>query len=76
MTVTCFGVVQTRMLEARARDIVDDMLTSIRLVRQLDDYVEEKHVLVDDHTTSIAWWRSTIRAPPPACRVFRRRGSG
>ncbi len=49
MTVTFFGVAQTRMLEARARDIVDDMLTSIRLVRQLDDYVEEKHVLVDDH---------------------------
>ena len=49
MTVTFFGVVQTRMLEARARDIVDDMLTSIRLVRQLDDDVEQKHVLVDDH---------------------------
>ena len=49
MTVTFFGVAQTRMLEARARDIVDDMLTSIRLVRQLDDYVEEKHLLVDDH---------------------------
>ena len=49
MTVTLFGVAQTRILEARARDIVDDMLTSIRLVRQLDDYVEQKHVLVDDH---------------------------
>ena len=49
MTVTFLGVAQTRMLEARARDIVDDMLTSIRLVRQLDDYVEEKHLLVDDH---------------------------
>jgi signal transduction histidine kinase len=37
------------VLEARARDIVDDMLTSIRLIGQLDDYVEEQHVLVDDH---------------------------
>jgi two-component system, OmpR family, sensor kinase len=49
MTVTVFGVAQTLMLEARARDIVDDMLTSIRLIGQLDDYVEEKHLLVDDH---------------------------
>ena len=49
MTVTFFGVAQTRVLEARARNIVDDMLTSIRLIGQLDDYVEEKHVLIDDH---------------------------
>ena len=49
MTVTFFGIAQTRVLEARARDIVDDMLTSIRLIGQLDDYVEEKHVLIDDH---------------------------
>jgi hypothetical protein len=32
MTVTFFGVAQTRVLEARARNIVDDMLTSIRLI--------------------------------------------
>jgi signal transduction histidine kinase len=49
MTVTFFGVAQTRVLEARARNIVDDMLTSIRLIGQLDERIEEKHLLIDDH---------------------------
>ena len=53
LTVTLFGIAQTRVLEARTRDIVDDMLTSIRLIGQLDDYVEEQHVLIDDHILAI-----------------------
>jgi signal transduction histidine kinase len=47
--VTAFGIAQTRVLEARAKDIVDDMLTSIRLIGQLDDHVEEQHTLMDEH---------------------------
>lgn len=47
--ITLFGMAQARVLEARARDIVDDMLTSIRLIGQLDDYVQEQHLLIDEH---------------------------
>ena len=54
MTVTLFGIAQTHVLEARARDIVDDMLTSIRLIGQLDDYVEEQQVLIADHILATA----------------------
>ena len=52
MAVTFFGIAQTRVLEARTRDIVDDMLTSIRLIGRLDDHVDEQQALIEDHILS------------------------
>jgi signal transduction histidine kinase len=42
-------LIQTRALQAGARDIVDNMLTSVRLVGELKISLERKRILVDDH---------------------------
>ena len=49
LIATLFAIVQTRMLEQRARDIVDDMLTSVRLVGQMESEAEKQQVLLDEH---------------------------
>lgn len=49
LLATLFAVVQTQRLEANARHIVDNTLTSIRLVGQLESLVERRRILVDDH---------------------------
>ena len=47
--ITLFAVAQTRSLEDRPREIVNNMLTSIRLVGRLDNAVERKRSLIDEH---------------------------
>jgi two-component system, OmpR family, sensor kinase len=46
---TTFALVQTGRLENDARDIVDDMLTSIRLVGRIENLEGRRRILVDDH---------------------------
>jgi signal transduction histidine kinase len=46
---TLLALGQTRMLQARTREIVVDMLTSVRLLGQLENAVERRRILVDDH---------------------------
>jgi hypothetical protein len=46
---TAFALVQTVRLEDNARDIVDDMLTSIRLVGRIQALQDKRRILVDDH---------------------------
>jgi len=47
--VTLFAVLQAMSLQRRAHEIADDMLTSVRLVGQLENEVEKKQTLIDEH---------------------------
>jgi signal transduction histidine kinase len=49
MLATLFAILQTRRLEANARDVVDNMLTSVHMLGQLESEVERRRILVDDH---------------------------
>jgi signal transduction histidine kinase len=49
MVATLFAVVQTQRLQTNARGIVENMLTSVRLVSQLQSAVEKRRILIDDH---------------------------
>ena len=49
MVATLFAVVQTQRLQSNARGIVENMLTSVRLVSQLQSAVEKRRILIDDH---------------------------
>jgi signal transduction histidine kinase len=46
---TLFAVLQTRRLESNVRSAVGDMMTSIRLVAELENDVEKRRALVSDH---------------------------
>ena len=54
VAITLFAVAQTRGLEDRPREIVDNMLTSVRLVGRLDNEVERKRTLIDEHILTTA----------------------
>ena len=49
LVVTAFALAQIRGLEDSARDIVRNMLTSVRLVGELESEVRTKQILVDEH---------------------------
>ena len=46
---TLFAIVQAQRLEGNARAIVDNMLMSVRLLSGLENQVERRRILVDDH---------------------------
>ena len=54
--VTAFAVWETATLERQARDIANDMLTGVRLLGKLENAVQKKQNLVDEHilTTELA----------------------
>jgi signal transduction histidine kinase len=54
LLTTLFAVVLTQGLEANARDIVKNMLASIRVVGQLERDVRARKILVDDHIFATA----------------------
>src|SRR5579863_6403021 len=47
--VTLSAVTQAMSLQRRTHEIADDMLTSVRLVGQLENEVEKKQTLIDEH---------------------------
>jgi signal transduction histidine kinase len=47
--ITLSAIGQTQSLQARARAIVDNMLTSIRVVANLKSEVQRRRILIDDH---------------------------
>jgi signal transduction histidine kinase len=49
LVVTAFAMAQIRGLEDSARDIVQNMLTSVRLVGELESEVKTKEILVNEH---------------------------
>jgi signal transduction histidine kinase len=49
LVVTAFALAQIRGLEDSARDIVQNMLTSVRLVGELESEVKTKEILVNEH---------------------------
>ena len=49
---TLLAVAQTRLLDSNVRHLVDDMLTSMRLVGQLQNEVERRRDLVLDHVSA------------------------
>jgi hypothetical protein len=49
LVVTTFAMAQIRGLEDSARDIVQNMLTSVRLVGELESQVKTKQILVNEH---------------------------
>ena len=49
LVVTSFALAQIRGLENSARDIVQNMLTSVRLVGELSGEVKTKQILVNEH---------------------------
>jgi signal transduction histidine kinase len=49
LAITLFAVVQTRRLQSGARLIVDNMLTSVRLLGNLKSEVQKRRILIDDH---------------------------
>ena len=49
LVVTAFAMAQSRGLEDSARDIVENMLTSVRLVGELESEVKTKQILVNEH---------------------------
>ena len=49
LVVTGFAMAQARGLEDSARDIVQNMLTSVRLVGELESEVKTKQILVNEH---------------------------
>lgn len=49
LLITVFSIGQARRLESRAHDIVDNMLTSVRLAGQMDSKVRQKQALIGEH---------------------------
>jgi signal transduction histidine kinase len=49
LIITAFTMAQIRALEKRARDVVENMLTSVRLVGELASEVKTKQILVNEH---------------------------
>ena len=49
LVATAFALAQTRGLEDSARDIVQNMLTSVRLLGELSSEVKTKQILVNEH---------------------------
>jgi signal transduction histidine kinase len=49
LVVTAFAIAQIRGLEDSARDIVRNMLTSVRLLGELESEVKTKQILVNEH---------------------------
>jgi signal transduction histidine kinase len=49
LVVTAFALAQIRGLEDNSRDIVQNMLTSVRLVGELSGEVKTKQILVNEH---------------------------
>ena len=49
LLVTAFAMAQIRVLEGSARDVVQNMLTSVRLVGELESEVKTKQILVNEH---------------------------
>ena len=49
LVVTSFALAQIRGLEDSARDVVQNMLTSVRLVGELSGEVKTKQILVNEH---------------------------
>lgn len=49
LVVTASAMAQIRGLEGSARDIVENMLTSVRLVGELESEVKTKEILVNEH---------------------------
>jgi signal transduction histidine kinase len=49
LVVTAFAMAQSRGLEDSARDIVQNMLTSVRLVGELESEEKTKQILVNEH---------------------------
>jgi signal transduction histidine kinase len=52
LAASLFAVAQTRLLESNVHHLVDSMLTSMRLVGQLDDEVQTRRDLVLDHISA------------------------
>jgi signal transduction histidine kinase len=52
LVVTAFTIMQTRRLQADAAEIVQNMLTSVRLLGRLRAEVQERRILLDDHILS------------------------
>lgn len=52
LVVTLSAVIQVRALQTNARDVVRNMLLSVRLVGQLANLLERRRILVDDHIFS------------------------
>jgi len=48
LVATLVAIGQTQRLDSTARDIVDNILTSVRLVGQLESEIERRKILVDD----------------------------
>ena len=53
VAATLLAVGQTRLLDSNVRHLVDNMLTSIRLVGQLDEEVDERRALVASHIATV-----------------------
>lgn len=53
VAATLVAVGQTRLLDSNVRHLVDNMLTSIRLVGQLDEEVDERRALVTSHIATV-----------------------
>jgi signal transduction histidine kinase len=49
LLTTLIAVAQTRRLQAGAREIAADMLTSVRLLGELDTRVQRRRILIDEH---------------------------
>jgi two-component system, OmpR family, sensor kinase len=63
LLVTISTLVQVRALQGNARDIVQNMLASVRLVGQLAMLIERRRILVDDHIfASAPTERKTLEA--------------
>jgi signal transduction histidine kinase len=53
VAATLVAVGQTRLLDSNVRHLVDNMLTSIRIVGQLDEEVDERRDLVNRHIEAV-----------------------
>jgi signal transduction histidine kinase len=49
LAATTFAVIEARRLEAEARAVASNTLTSIRLAGQLENRIEKQRILIDDH---------------------------
>ncbi|HVX93452.1 MAG TPA: ATP-binding protein [Polyangia bacterium] len=49
LAATSFAVIEARRLEAEARAVASNTLTSIRLAGQLENRIEKQRILIDDH---------------------------
>jgi signal transduction histidine kinase len=52
LLITLLAIVQARRLEGGAREIAANMLTSVRLLGRLDNQLQKRRILVDDHIFS------------------------